>query len=148
VTLERTPAQTAGWFLGHRLTVLAAACVVIVWVVTASAMATPSPVTPQPGDRTAATGTITVTVTATRPAATTTGTVAVRCSSATTLTFTGTGAGLLRLAVSGPAAANDSGLDRVSATVTGPAGSYTADFTATGSIDVISWHARDGNCAS
>ena len=39
VTLDRTAAQTLGWYLGHRATITIAALVLVVGVITASALA-------------------------------------------------------------------------------------------------------------
>ena len=48
--------------------------------------------------------------------------------------------------VDGPAHGEATGTDRVSLTVIGPPGTYTATFTATRRLDRMTWKTTGGDC--
>ena len=138
--LERTTAQTLWWVLGHPATVAAIAAMLAVAVVVASAVAAGSV---RGVDDTSTPGSASETAADTAP---TDATLSLFCPTAAQLAFTASGTGLLNLRIEGPATAHGIGNGAITATVTGPAGSYTARVTATGTIERMSWHSTAGAC--
>jgi hypothetical protein len=138
VVLERTTGQTLWWFLGHRATVGTIGVMLGSWVIILSAVASgPAPATTTgPGQATEA-------ATTTAP---TDVTITLTCTPGTQLTLTANGVGDLQLTVNGPTTTRTTGSERVTASLTGPAGTYSARFTSTGRIDTVSWASTAGKC--
>lgn len=139
VVLERTTGQTLWWFLGHWATVGTIGFMLGSWVIILSAVASLSApaTTTGPGRATEAATT----------AASTDVTITLTCTQGTQLTLTAYGVGDLQLTVNGPTKTHTTGSERVMASLTGPAGKYSARFTSTGRIDTVSWASTAGTCS-
>ena len=138
--LERTTAQTLWWVLGHPVSVAVISSLLVAAVIMASARrrrtgnrrwdhrrrhpAAIRPLSPWPTEAI----------------------ITVICPTDARLSITAAGTGLVELTISGPATAHASGMRTVAATVTGPAGTYTAHVTATGRLDTVSWSSTAGAC--
>ena len=138
--LERTTAQTLWWVLGHPATVAVFTAMLAVAVLVASAVAAGSV---RGVDDSSTPGRTSETTADTGP---TDATLSLFCPTAAQLAVTASGTGSLNLRIEGPATAQGRGTGTVAAAVTGPAGSYTARVTATGTIDRMSWHSTAGAC--
>ena len=140
VVLERTTAQTLWWALGHPVSVAVISSLLVAAVITASALATGRATVGETSTTSPSSDSAAV------PNRPTEAIITVTCPSDARLSITAAGTGLVELTIGGPATAHAFGMRTVAATVSGPAGTYTAHASATVRLDTVYWSSTNGAC--